>query len=352
MISDAFTLARIDLLGWVDTLRARFDIFGPVIKRRGQAVFERINKAQDMALDYRSTMTSPRSLIYPPRQSLFTINRKTGQCEALMPEQGKKTIIFGIHPCDMQAITVLDRALLGDLKDFYYRRLREDAITVVLNCNRACDDGFCLSMETGPFLRIKDRFDLVLTAKDGDYLVEFGSQRGKDLSKRANNLRQASRKDFTEKNQIEKQAISSFSKSIDTTGLPELLMSNLDHPVYKRTAEAQCLGCTNCTMVCPTCYCYNVEDSTSFDLNTTTRSRHWDSCQELNFAKVHEGNFRSSRQARLRQFVTHKLATWVEQYGCFGCVGCGRCMTWCPTGIDLTEMAKEIQRDQRVGKSI
>ena len=352
MISDAFTLSRIDLLGWVDTLRAQFDIFGPVMKRRGQAVFERLNKAQDMALDYCSTMTSPRSLIYPPRQSLFTIDRKIGHYETLVPKRGKETIIFGIHPCDMHAITVLDRTFLGDFKDCYYRRLRDDTITVVLNCNQACDQGFCPSMETGPFLQIKDRFDLVLTAKCGDYLVEFGSQRGKDLSKRANNLRRASRKDFVEKKRVEMRARTTFIKSLDTNGLPELLMRNLDHPVYKRTADARCLGCTNCTMVCPTCYCYNVEDSTSFDLNTTTRSRHCDSCQELNFAKVHEGNFRSSRQARLRQFVTHKLATWIEQYGCFGCVGCGRCMTWCPTGIDLTEMAKEIQRDGRTEKTI
>jgi sulfhydrogenase subunit beta (sulfur reductase) len=138
---------------------------------------------------------------------------------------------------------------------------------------------------------------------------------------------------------------------LDTTDLPEILLSNFEHPVYKRTADARCLGCTNCTMVCPTCYCYNLDDQTGYDLKITIRSRQWDSCQELNFARVHEGNFRSSREARLRQFVTHKLATWIEQYGCFGCIGCGRCMTWCPTGIDLTEMAKEIQEDFRKGQT-
>jgi sulfhydrogenase subunit beta (sulfur reductase) len=348
-MDDTFILSRIDLFSWLDTLRTRFDVFGPIRGKRGQVVFEQVRRADDIAPDYSSTMTSPRSLIYPPRQTLFVIDRKTGQYETPVPRQNRKRIIFGIHPCDMHAITVLDRTLLSDFQDYYYRRLRGDTITVVLNCNQACDKGFCASMGTGPFLQIKEDFDIVLTAKGQNYLVEFGSQKGRKLVAKTKNLKTARRQDFRDKFQIEKQAIASFTKCIDTLGLPELLMSNLDHPVYERTADARCLGCTNCTMVCPTCYCYNVEDHTSFDLMTTERKRHWDSCQELNFAKLHEGNFRSSRQARLRQFVTHKLATWVEQYGCFGCVGCGRCITWCPTGIDLTEIAKEIQRDGGMG---
>jgi hypothetical protein len=251
----------------------------------------------------------------------------------------------------MHAISVLDRTFVGDFKDVYYGKARKDTLTVVLNCNQACDSGFCASMGTGPFLQLKDGFDIVLTGKERNYLMEFGSERGKRVGKKADGLKKAKKGDFTEKKRIEATAKQSFRKQMDTAGLPELLMRNLDHPVYKRTADARCLGCTNCTMVCPTCYCYNIEDTTSYDLKTTIRSRYWDSCQELNFAKVHEGNFRSSREARLRQFVTHKLATWVEQYGCFGCIGCGRCMTWCPTKIDLTEIAKEIQQDVRIGRA-
>jgi sulfhydrogenase subunit beta (sulfur reductase) len=348
-MSDAFILSRKGLFGWLDRLGAQFDLCGPVLKKRGQVVFQKIDRAEDIALDYSTTMIGPRSLIDPPRQTLLSINRKTGQYETLLPEQHKRRIIFGIHPCDMQAITVLDRTFLGDFKDFYYQKLRRDTITIVLNCNRACEEGFCASMQTGPFLQIQGGFDLVLTASDQGYLLEPGSGRGQALALKAEGLKKADRKALKEKKQIEERSLATFTKSLDTDGLPELLMRNLDHPVYKRIAEARCLGCTNCTMVCPTCYCYNIEDETAYDLKTTTRSRYWDSCQELNFARVHEGNFRSSREARLRQFVTHKLATWVEQYGCFGCIGCGRCMTWCPTKIDLTEIAKEIQQDAKVG---
>jgi ferredoxin len=99
-------------------------------------------------------------------------------------------------------------------------------------------------------------------------------------------------------------------------------------------------------MVCPTCFCYDTWDRAELDLSVIERIRRWDSCQDERFAEVHGGNFRSTREARLRQFVCHKLSYWVEQYGCFGCVGCGRCVTWCPTGIDLTEIAAEIRADE------
>ncbi len=346
-----FVLPTECLFAWTDKLVGAYDLYGPVAAKKNQTIFRKIEKAEDLKLDYDSTMTSPRSLIYPARQDLCTIDRKTHQHKTVTQVRAKKRIIFAIHPCDMHAISILDRTFLGDFKDFYYGELRRETLTVVLNCSKACAQGFCASMGTGPFLQLEQGFDLVLTAKSKNYLVECGSERGKRLVEKASGLRKARRNDLAEKEDIESRAKKTFAKGLETIGLPDLLMRNLDHPVYERTADRRCLGCTNCTMVCPTCYCYNVEDHTELELRTTTRERHWDSCQELNFARVHEGNFRSSRRARLRQFVTHKLATWLEQYGCFGCVGCGRCMTWCPTGIDLTEIAKEIQRDYEAGRA-
>jgi len=350
-MNSSYVLGIKDLLSWLDSLGDEFNLFGPVLKKRGQVVFEKLEEVKDLYLDYHSTMVSPRKFIYPPEQDLFLINRDNYQFHTIMPPGERSSIILGMHPCDMHALTVLDRTFSGDFKDFYYHKLRERTLTIVLNCNKACDNGFCSSMGTGPFLKIKKGYDIELTALMENYLLEFGSERGENLVERAKNLKKATRKDFKEKLSLEKKAGASFFKWIDIKDLPALLMRNLDHSVYKETAEARCLGCANCTMVCPTCYCYNIEDYTSFDLKTTLRKRQWDSCQELNFAKVHGGNFRSSREARLRQFVTHKLSTWVEQYGCFGCVGCGRCITWCPTGIDLTEIAKEIQEDYQRGKA-
>jgi ferredoxin len=130
-------------------------------------------------------------------------------------------------------------------------------------------------------------------------------------------------------------------------GLDNLFIKNMEHRVWRHTADRRCLSCTNCVMVCPTCFCYDVVDEISMDLKTATRHRQLDACQDAKFAEVHGGNFRQRRAARLRQFVTHKLDQ-TGQYGVPGTVGCGRCITWCPTGIDLTEMAKEIQREQGV----
>ncbi|MCE5185624.1 MAG: 4Fe-4S dicluster domain-containing protein [Planctomycetaceae bacterium] len=344
-MSEAYLLSRKRLPDWIKSLAEIYTVLGPVPLRRGQTVFEPIASADLLNPNYCSTMLSPRLFIYPGCQKLFTVNRSTGQYVTADPRTQRPQLIFAIHPCDMHAISVLDRTFLAKYEDYYYRKRRDDTVTIVLNCNKACDSGFCDSMGTGPFLRLKQGFDVALTAREKDFIAEPASENGERLIGGRDFFERATAADLGEKEEIEQRAKRSFTKHLDTDGLPQLLMRHLDHTVYRRTADSRCLGCTNCTMVCPTCYCYNVQDRTGYDLMTTTRQRYWDSCQELHFAQVHGGNFRSSREARMRQFVTHKLATWVEQYGCFGCIGCGRCMTWCPTGIDLTEMAKEIQRD-------
>lgn len=334
-----------NLYRWVDALREDFQVLGPVAAGRGQNAFVPLEHSEQLALDYCSTMTSPRCFIYPSVQQLFKIDIATNTYITIDPGPSRTQLIFGIHPCDMHAITVLDRTFLDGSRDFYYAKRRQATYTVVLNCNQACDQGFCPSMRTGPFLRLKDGFDVALTALDGEYLLEGGSERGQKLIDAAPGVKWVGRMRAHEKTRLEEQATESFTKSLDIEGLPELLMKTFEHPVYKEVADARCLGCSNCVLVCPTCFCYKVVDRADLGPRTVERSRQWDACQDYGFAEVHAGNFRQPQQARLRQFLTHKLCTWVEQFGCFGCVGCGRCMTWCPTGIDITEMAKEIQRD-------
>ncbi len=346
---DGYILSQNELNEWIDRMADCFTVYGPIPHKDGQTVFRSIRTAKDLALEYRSTMTAPRVFIYPPRQPLLTVDREN---DVLMPAEagGEPQIVFGMHPCDMHAVAVLDRVFLGGARDPLYAARREATSIIVLNCTAACDQGFCPSMGTGPFLNLSAGCDVEISPLGERCLVEFGSRRGADLLD-GGRYPKARPADLRKKQEIEKKARSTFAKRIDTRGLPELLARNQHHPVFRETADARCLGCTNCTMVCPTCYCYDVEDTTSFDLKTTERTRRWDSCQELNFARVHENNFRASREARLRQFVTHKLSSWLEQYGCFGCIGCGRCMTWCPTGIDLTEIAESIRDDDRKGKA-
>jgi sulfhydrogenase subunit beta (sulfur reductase) len=341
----SYSISADDLYRWVDSLAETYRVLGPVAARRGQNAFVRIERGAQLDLAYCSTMTSPRCFIYPSVQQLLRIDREANTYTVIDPGPAETQLIFAIHPCDMHAITVLDRTFLGAFQDFYYAKLRRETLTVVLNCNRACDQGFCSSMRTGPFVRLQEGFDAALTALDGEYLLEAVSSRGRELLEAAPGRQAATRAQLDEKKRLEQRATASFTKTLPIEGLPELLMRTFEHPVYKEVADERCLGCSNCVLVCPTCFCYKVIDESDFETRIVERRRQWDACQDYNFAEVHSGNFRAPQQARLRQFMTHKLCTWLEQYGCFGCIGCGRCMTWCPTGIDITEMAKEIQRD-------
>lgn len=350
---NGWVVSQDELGQWIRSLLHRYTVTAPVLKKGGQTVFETIDTPDQIHLAYASTMIAPTAFIYPPRQDLFEIDRPSGHPVVLDSPPAGNTLIFGIHPCDMHALTILDRVLNSDFVDPYYKKARTETITVVLNCTQACQHGFCASMGAGPFLTIDNGFDVEVTPLKGGrdgyslFLLEPGSPKGNALIEQAGSKRPADKDSRDAKRQTEAKARATLTRSLNTDGLPAILADTLGHPIYKAVARTRCLGCTNCTMVCPTCYCYNLEDDSSFDLRTTLRKRRWDSCQELNFATVHGGNFRASREARLRQFITHKLGTWVEQYNCFGCVGCGRCIRWCPTGIDLVEIATQIRNEYR-----
>jgi ferredoxin len=133
-----------------------------------------------------------------------------------------------------------------------------------------------------------------------------------------------------------------MGRAMPQDGIRDLLMTNLEHPRWQAVAD-RCLGCANCTMACPTCFCTNVDDTTDLSGEVATRTRRWDSCFTADFAYVHGGSARPSLRARYRQWLTHKLATWHDQFGSSGCVGCGRCMTWCPVAIDITEEVAAIR---------
>jgi Fe-S-cluster-containing hydrogenase component 2 len=136
-----------------------------------------------------------------------------------------------------------------------------------------------------------------------------------------------------------------MGRKIDTVGIKELLYSNYEHPRWDQVA-ARCLSCANCTMVCPTCFCTTVEDVTDLSGEHAERWRKWDSCFTANFSYIHGGNIRATVKSRYRQWMTHKLATWIDQFGESGCVGCGRCITWCPVAIDLTEEVRAIRESE------
>jgi len=326
---------------WINDLRSEYRVFGPV-KERDQAIFKEISSSGELFMEYPSTMLSPgKMFIYKPEEDIvkFRID-PTVSVEEIAPEI-EKQVIVGIHSCDIHAILYLDKTFLGAFSDPYYKARRENTILIGLNCTQVLENCFCSSVGTGPHLKAQSGYDMVLTDFGEEYFVELKSSRILELFTRKG--REGGPTEWRRKSEREESLLKSFKKVIDVTGLDDLFKYNLNHPVWETTADERCLSCSNCVMVCPTCFCYDLVDEIGMNLKEGRRFRQLDACQDLRFAEVSFGNYRGTRSSRLRQFVLHKL-NYTGQYGLLGTVGCGRCITWCPTKIDLTEMAKEIQR--------
>jgi sulfhydrogenase subunit beta (sulfur reductase) len=258
-----------------------------------------------------------------------------------------KMAFLGVRPCDLAAIAMLDKALLdGPYTDPAYARLRKDLFIIAVNCSQAGGTCFCVSMKTGP--KAVSGFDLALTELAGDshrFLVEIGSDAGVDVA-RAFSGRTATEDDIRTAETITRQTARNMGRTLNTGGLKELLYRNLDNSRWELTGS-RCLTCGNCTMVSPTCFCTTVEDTTDLAGRHADRIQKWDSCFTVDFSYIHGGSIRTSSMARYRQMVTHKLAGWHDQFGSSGCVGCGRCITWCPAAIDITEEVRAVQESER-----
>jgi ferredoxin len=237
-----------------------------------------------------------------------------------------------------------DRVFLnGDYVDPAYLAVRSSALLVAVNCTGAGENCFCASMETGPGSKLG--FDIALTEMiDGGghhFTAEAGSDRGGAILD-ALEFREASEQEARAARQAVARGAESQRKKLDVEDLPRILNENFDNPVWDDVAR-RCLSCANCTLVCPTCFCSTVEDSTDLTGSKAARVRRWDSCFTMEYTRVAGGNTRPSTRARYRQWLTHKLAHWKDQFGALGCVGCGRCVTWCPAGIDLTAEVSAIR---------
>jgi len=236
-------------------------------------------------------------------------------------------------------------------RDEDYASRRENALIIAVNCGQAGGTCFCVSMKTGP--EVTSGYDLVLTEilDDGPhrFLAAAGSKIGVDLLDEMS-AKEAAEADHEAARAAVAKAGKQMGRTMDTTGIKELLQGNLEHPRWDEVAS-RCLSCANCTLVCPTCFCTTVDDVTDLGGDHAERWRRWDSCFTLDFSCLHGGSVRSSPKSRYRQWMTHKLAHWIDQFGSSGCVGCGRCITWCPVGIDITEEVAAIRADDATQES-
>ena len=292
----------------------------------------------------------PKRYLFPAVRGVFSLHVEHSRFVLDdTPPPPPKLAMLGVRACELAAMQVQDRvfgtAENGHFRcelDSYYKQARETTLIVAVNCTRPGGTCFCASMGTGP--QASDGFDLAMTELRRGFLVQAGSTRGAEILAELPVREPSSAELELEEVRLD-QARLQMGRELDTRGLRELLDKNIEHPVWEAVAK-RCLGCGNCTLVCPTCFCSTVTDSSGLDGRTVGRTRQWESCYTHQFSYTTGGPTRSSIRARYRHWLRHKLSTWHEQFGCSGCVGCGRCITWCPVGIDLTKEVAAIRIGQ------
>jgi ferredoxin len=371
-----FIFERAELDNLIETLKRQgFKVIGPTV-RDSAIIYDELSDANDLPIGWTDEQTNgtyhlkrrndaavfawtvgPQSwkkFLFPPIQKIFATQRSTkgldfpnSKTQAPQESQPIKYAFFGVRSCELNAIAIQDKVFLGGpYIDPFYQRKRTGVFIVAINCSQAGGTCFCESMSTGP--KATTGFDLALTEIMNDkhhyFVVEAGTALGEDILKNVK-CTKVTEEDLATVKKITEKTVTQISRSLDTADLKNILYQSSEHPRWERTA-ALCLTCTNCTMVCPTCFCATVEDVTDLAGKQADRIRKWDSCFTLDFSYIHGGSVRTSAKARYRQWMTHKLASWVDQFGTFGCVGCGRCITWCPVGIDITEEARAIRENQ------
>ncbi|NOT01879.1 MAG: 4Fe-4S dicluster domain-containing protein [Phycisphaerales bacterium] len=307
--------------------------------RQGPGTYRLERREDDAFFGFVVGPQSWKKFFFPPAQRLFQISRDGKEIHTTPdPVQTRKRALIGVRPCELRALAIQDRVFTGGAYvDGSYRRLREDVFILAVNCGEPAATCFCASLDTGP--QVTDGFDLAITevieGTRHEFIVHVGSELGARVLE-AVPSREATDADSATEREIVQRATRRMSRALERSQLKELLYRNYESPRWDQVA-ARCLSCANCTMVCPTCFCSTVEDVTDLSGDHAERRRLWDSCFTMDFSYIVGGSVRASTRARYRHWLTHKLATWQDQFGVIGCVGCGRCITWCPVGIDLTE---------------
>jgi sulfhydrogenase subunit beta (sulfur reductase) len=309
----------------------------------------RLKKRADQAMfGYAVGPHSWKKFLFPPVMRLWQARREGNGFEVIAENNEVPKLAFlGVRSCELHAISIQDKVFMrNDYTDPTYQSRRNNLCIIAINCGQAGGTCFCTSMGTGP--KATADFDLALTEVLGNdihyFVVEVGTQLGSELLQTIPH-REASLDDIQLADDIVANTAEHMGRSIDTTNIKDLLYRNLDHQRWDDVAS-RCLTCSNCTMVCPTCFCSTVEDVTDLSGEQAERWRKWDSCFTMDFSYIFGGSIRTSTKSRYRQWMTHKLASWIDQFGTSGCVGCGRCITWCPVGIDITEEVRAIRESE------
>lgn len=298
-----------------------------------------VRLARDPLNRYFAWTTGPQAikpLTFAPRESLWRAVRTPEgalRFEALRPALPRRALI-GVRACDLAALALQDAHFLrAGRVDAHYAARRASLFLVAVQCAVPASTCFCASTGDGPTPTAG--YDLALTELPAGFLLAAGSDAGRAVLADLNPAAATPQQVAAARAQAD-AAAAAQTRRLPGRDLHEALMAQLEHPRWDDVA-ARCLACGNCTAVCPTCFCHAESDTLGVDGNASVHGRQWDSCFGETHGHLHGFNVRSDIRSRYRQWLTHKLAGWHAQFGRSGCTGCGRCIAWCPVGIDLTE---------------
>ena len=370
-----YILQRKDFDALFESLKKRgLTVVGPTV-RDAAIVYDELNSSSDLPIGWSDEQDggkyrlkprddnalfgyavgphSWKKFLFPPVSRLWSAERKdTGFVVTPPDEKSIRYAFIGVRSCELHAIFVQDKVFMnGQYVDPGYKMRRENAFIVAVNCSHAGGTCFCVSMKTGP--KASAGFDLALTEiLEGGahyFVLESGSEKGAEILRELPCVNAADAQRAAAQRVVDNTA-ANMGRAMDTAGIKELLYRNREHPRWDEVA-ARCETCANCTMACPTCFCSTVEDVTDLTGEHAERWRKWDSCFTMDFSHIHGGSVRATPVARYRHWMTHKLGSWFDQFGTSGCVGCGRCITWCPVGIDITEEVRAIRQSDGATKT-
>jgi len=336
----AVKMMKKNLPDFIQAIELYGTLWGPV-RDGNQSVLGEIKHHTDLDMTSVRTTLPIKKLLLPPEFPMFSFD--DGKAEAC-PTSVMDTVVFGLHPCDIHGLRHLDHFFSSHYQDPYYLERRKKTVIIGLSCmpDEKC---FCKTTNTH---HAESGFDLFLTDLGEFYLIWVGSRPGDNILRDCSGLleKKLTSADMDKYVQWRRMRDQSFSLDLDFSGMPSIMELCWDHPMWEELGSC-CLSCGVCTIVCPTCPCFNVRDDMFPGQNRGFRIRQWDSCTFNNYSLVAGGhNFRQSRSERLKLRFTHKLQAFVGKFGEPACVGCGRCIDTCPTGIDIRSVSLRLRGEE------
>ncbi len=290
---------------------------------------------------------SVKKYLHPSRRLLWSARKEEGGFELQLPKGPEKMAFWGVRSCDLEAIRVLDGVFLeGQVVNEWYRQAREQMFVVAAGCSHPSSNCFCTSMDGGAIP--SDNFDLSLVEvinKESHYFLTEAATEQAQVVCETLAFTEATEEDIGAAREVITHAEEQMTRRFTPSEARQLLQSSLENKQWEDVAR-RCLSCANCTMVCPTCFCTTTEDVIDLTGEHTERWLRQDSCFTAEYSYIHGGVVRSSTKSRYRQWITHKFMNWHDQFGTAGCVGCGRCIAWCPVGIDITQEIANVKTSQ------